>query len=220
MNHHAALFSSFSIGDLVLPNRIVMAPMVRARAIQESHTPGPLLELYYVKRANAGLIVAEACAVSEQGLNCYRSTGIYTPEQVWAWRRLTDRIHEAGGRIFLQLLHAGRASHVSNQPGGATPVSPSAVPANTKTLTANGFVPVSPPRELERYRPLLRGTTPTTRSSSCCESNSHRTRSPDTIDSSRFPNRAGTSRPSSVRTYSRRRCVAVTRADNIPCYDA
>src|SRR6516225_8747858 len=122
MTLHDPLFTSFRIGDLELPNRVVMAPMFRGRGHHESHTPNSLLEAYYAQRASAGLIVTEACAVSEQGINCYRCTGIYSAAQVDAWRKVTDRVHEAGGRVFLQLLHAGRASHVMSRPGGSTPV--------------------------------------------------------------------------------------------------
>jgi N-ethylmaleimide reductase len=148
MTLHDPLFTSFRIGDLELPNRVVMAPMFRGRGRHESHTPNSLLEAYYAQRASAGLIVTEACAVSEQGINCYRCTGIYSAAQVDAWRKVTDRVHEAGGRVFLQLLHAGRASHVMSRPGGSTPVAPSAIRGNSKTLTSDGFALFSQPRAL------------------------------------------------------------------------
>jgi N-ethylmaleimide reductase len=148
MTDLSALFKPFQLGDLTLGNRIAMSPMVRARADQGSHCPDDLLAEYYAQRVSAGLIVCEATAVSSQAANYYRSCGIYSGEQITAWHRITDRIHRSGGRAFLQLLHAGRATHLDNLPDGVQPVAPSAIRANCKTYTSRGFEWVSAPRAL------------------------------------------------------------------------
>ncbi|MDB5545510.1 MAG: alkene reductase [Hyphomicrobiales bacterium] len=145
----SVLFSPFRMGDLDLPNRIVMAPLTRNRATPATLAPRALNADYYRQRASAGLIISEATQISQQGQGYILTPGIFTEEQVAGWRLVTDAVHQAGGRILLQLWHVGRISHVSLQPGGAAPVAPSAIAAKTKTYLAHGFDDVSMPRALE-----------------------------------------------------------------------
>jgi N-ethylmaleimide reductase len=148
--HHAdQLFQSYKLGDLTLANRIVMAPLTRNRATPGSDAPNDLMVEYYRQRASAGLIVTEASQISQQGQGYIHTPGIYTDEQARGWRRINDAVHEKGGKIFIQLWHVGRISHVSLQAGGAAPVAPSAIRANSKTFVASGFVETSEPRALE-----------------------------------------------------------------------
>ncbi|CAD6560149.1 alkene reductase [Paraburkholderia sabiae] len=103
----SSLFDQFRVGDVTLPNRIVMAPLTRARA-GEGDVPTELMAEYYEQRASAGLIISEATNVSPHSRPFDRAPGLYTAEQVAGWRQVTDRVHEAGGRIFAQLWHGGR----------------------------------------------------------------------------------------------------------------
>ena len=120
------LFSPLQLGPLTLPNRVVMAPMTRNRA-GAGNVPGALNATYYAQRAGAGLIVSEATQVSPQGLGYPGTPGIHSAAQVEGWRLVTEAVHRAGGRIFLQLWHVGRISHPSVQPSGGLPVAPSAL---------------------------------------------------------------------------------------------
>ncbi len=120
------IFSPFRLGPLQLPNRAVMAPMTRNRA-GPGNVPTELNATYYAQRAGAGLIISEATQVSPQGVAYPGTPGIHSAAQVTGWKRVTDAVHGAGGRIFLQLWHVGRISHPSMQPGGALPVAPSAI---------------------------------------------------------------------------------------------
>jgi N-ethylmaleimide reductase len=142
----AALFSPISLGQLRLPNRMVMAPLTRARA-DERGVPSPLAAEYYSQRAGAGLIIAEATAVSRQGTGYDHWPGIHTSEQLASWRQVTESVHAAGGRIFLQLFHAGRVSHPVFH-GGAAPVGPSPIPAGPATELYDGGHPFTKPRSL------------------------------------------------------------------------
>lgn len=144
------LFSSLALGDLTLPNRVVMAPLTRMRA-GDGLSPTPLNATYYAQRASAGLIIAEATQISQQGQGYPGTPGIYSPAQMAGWRGVTEAVHKAGGRIFLQLWHVGRISHSSLQPGGALPVAPSAIACpDGKTFTASWQqVPFETPRALE-----------------------------------------------------------------------
>lgn len=119
------LFEPIEIDDLKLKNRIAMAPMTRGRA-GESRVPNDLMAEYYAQRASAGLIISEATVVSAQGNGWVGSPGIYTDEMTEGWKKVTKRVKEAGGVIFLQLWHCGRASH-SDFHNGELPVSASAV---------------------------------------------------------------------------------------------
>jgi len=142
------LFDSFKLGKLTLPNRLVMAPLTRNRALA-GLVPSPLAIEYYGQRASAGLLISEATQVSQQGQGYQDTPGIYSKEQVAGWRKITDHVHERGGRIFLQAWHVGRISHTSLQPNGGAPVAPSAIRAKTKTYVNNAFTDVSEPRALE-----------------------------------------------------------------------
>lgn len=142
-----SLFDPVRVGDLELRNRIVMAPLTRNRAVA-GNCPGPLTVEYYRQRASAGLIVAEASQISPMGQGYINTPGIHSPEQVSAWRQVTDAVHAAGGRIVIQLWHVGRISHVSLLPGHASPVSSTSRPFNGMTFTCDGFVAVSPARAL------------------------------------------------------------------------
>ncbi len=145
-----SLFEPFTAGDLHLANRIVMAPLTRNRS--PNAVPTPLAVTYYAQRASAGLLITEATAISHQGQGYADVPGLYTPEQLASWKRVTDAVHAAGGCIVSQIWHVGRVSHTSLQPGGGAPVAPSALTATTKTyVIENGtgsFVPTSAPRAL------------------------------------------------------------------------
>lgn len=143
------LLEPFKLGNLELSNRIVMAPLTRRRA-GENNAPTSLNALYYAQRSSAGLIISEATQISPQGTSLPQTPGIYSPEQIAGWQRVTQAVHDKGGRIFLQLWHGGRCSHPSLQPNGELPVAPSAIaPREEKALTATGEeVPFVVPRAL------------------------------------------------------------------------
>jgi N-ethylmaleimide reductase len=145
------LFEPVQAGALALANRIVMAPLTRNRAPQA--VPTPLMATYYAQRASAGLIVTEATAITHQGQGYADVPGLYAPEQLAGWKRITQAVHQAGGKIVVQLWHVGRVSHTELQPGHGQPVAPSALRARTKTvLIRNGtpeFVETSEPRALD-----------------------------------------------------------------------
>jgi N-ethylmaleimide reductase len=142
------IFSPFKLGPLMLPNRVVMAPMTRNRA-GPGNSPGPLNATYYAQRASAGLIVTEATQVSPQGVGYPGTPGIHGAAQVAGWKGVTEAVHAAGGRIFLQLWHVGRISHPSLQPDGALPVAPSAIAPAGQAMTGDGLKPFVTPRALE-----------------------------------------------------------------------
>jgi N-ethylmaleimide reductase len=142
------IFSPFRLGPLDLPNRAVMAPMTRNRA-GPGNVPTELNATYYAQRAGAGLIVSEATQISPQGIGYPGTPGIHTAKQVAGWKLVTDAVHAAGGRIFLQLWHVGRISHPSLQPDGALPVAPSAVAPAGQAWTFDGMKPYVTPRALE-----------------------------------------------------------------------
>jgi N-ethylmaleimide reductase len=129
------LFQPYKLGTLNLPHRIVMAPLTRSRASQPGNVPILLNACYYAQRASAALIISEATQVSMQGQGYAWTPGIHSREQVEGWRLVTDAVHDAGGRIFLQLWHVGRISHPSLQPDNMLPVAPSAV-----TPAGNAFI--------------------------------------------------------------------------------
>ncbi len=142
------LFETLDLGDLQIPNRIVMAPMTRSRA-DDDGLVGPITATYYAQRAGAGLILSEGIFPTAMGKGYVRTPGLVTRAQTEAWRRVTDAVHEAGGRIFAQLMHTGRISDPSFLPGGALPVAPSAIAANGSTYTDAGLKPLPTPRALE-----------------------------------------------------------------------
>jgi len=142
------ILSPFRLGPLLLPNRVVMAPMTRNRA-GSGNVPGEMNAAYYAQRASAGLIVSEATQVSPQGVGYPGTPGIHNAAQVAGWKLVTDAVHAAGGRIFLQLWHVGRISHPSLQPGGALPVAPSAIAPAGHAMTREGMKPFVTPRALD-----------------------------------------------------------------------
>lgn len=141
------LFEPYKLGDIQLSNRTVMAPLTRNRAVA-GFVPNPLAIEYYGQRASAGLLITEASQVSQQGQGYQDTPGIYSKEQIAGWRKVTDRVHERGGKIFIQLWHVGRVSHTSLQENNQAPVAPSAVRAKGKTFVGGTFADVSEPRAL------------------------------------------------------------------------
>ncbi|MDR3455955.1 MAG: alkene reductase [Verrucomicrobiae bacterium] len=144
------LFTPVRLGAVETSNRIIMAPLTRMRA-GPGRVPTALMATYYAQRAAAGLIVSEATSVSQQGTGCPNAPGIYTDEQTAGWQKVTAAVHQAGGRIFLQLWHMGRISHPSFQPEGGLPVAPSAIaPRTGQALTEKGMQPYVTPRALSK----------------------------------------------------------------------
>jgi len=150
MNSDINLLSPYKLGELELPNRIVMAPLTRQRA-GKGNVPHQLNAEYYVQRATAGLIIAEATQVSPQGQGYPNTPGIHSEEQVAGWRLVTDAVHQHGGRIYLQLWHVGRISHPDLQPDGALPIAPSAIAPKGQAMTLEGMKPYVTPRALETW---------------------------------------------------------------------
>ncbi len=147
-SYRTDLFSPARMGAWELKNRIFMAPVTRSR-YEETGIPTELHAEYYAQRAGAGLIIAEATNISPQGRGYAATPGIWSDEQVAGWRKVTDAVHAAGGKIICQLWHVGRFSSTELQPDGQAPVAPSAISAEGNTYTMEGFVPVSMPRALE-----------------------------------------------------------------------
>jgi len=143
----SSLFTPLQVGALEIPNRILMAPLTRCRA-EADHVPGPLMAEHYSQRASAGLIIAEATMVMEGNSSFWMEPGIYSEAQVAGWKLTTDAVHAAGGRIFLQIWHGGRACHpLLND--GVQPVAPSAIPiTGDEVHTPEGKKPYVTPREL------------------------------------------------------------------------
>ena len=141
-----SLFDPIKLGDLDLPNRVLMAPLTRGRATRE-HVPTEIMATYYAQRAGAGLIISEATGISRQGLGWPYAPGLWTDAQTDAWKPVTAAVHAAGGRIFAQLWHMGRTVHPSFL-GGAAPVSASATTAPYKAHTYEGRQPYTEARAL------------------------------------------------------------------------
>jgi N-ethylmaleimide reductase len=141
--------SLLHVGDLILGNRIVMAPMTRARAV-EGALPHPRAADYYAQRASAGLIITEGSQISPQGAGYARTPGIYSHEHIGAWERVCRKVHASGGKIFLQLWHVGRISH-PDVTGGEVPVAPSAIAADAEVFTASGLQKTPVPRALATH---------------------------------------------------------------------
>jgi N-ethylmaleimide reductase len=148
VNADVNLFSPVKVGSYTLPNRMVMAPMTRLRAIDS--VPQPLMATYYAQRVSAGLIVTECTMVSPLSLGYMNCPGIYSSEQVAGWREVTEAVHANGGRIFLQLWHSGRVSHPALL-GGELPVAPSPVAATGSLHTPEGKRTLETPRALETH---------------------------------------------------------------------
>jgi N-ethylmaleimide reductase len=148
------LFQPYRLGPFNLPHRVVMAPLTRSRARQPGNVPGSLAACYYAQRASAALIVSEATQVSMQGQGYAWTPGIHSREQVEAWRRITDAVHQAAGLMFCQLWHVGRISHPALQPDNMLPVASSAIIPAGKAFIENErgegtLVPFVRPRALE-----------------------------------------------------------------------
>lgn len=141
------LLSHYRIGDMDLPNRVVMAPMTRSRAVGDG-LPHPAAPVYYAQRASAGLIITEGSQISYQARGYVRTPGIHAAAQVARWKQVTDAVHQAGGRIYLQLWHVGRVSHPDFQ-GGGLPVAPSAIKAEGFAFTEAGPQALDVPHALE-----------------------------------------------------------------------
>lgn len=132
------LLSPYKLGDIILKNRIVMSPMTRSRAI--GNIPNQLMAEYYGQRASAGLIITEGTSPSPNGLGYSRIPGNYNDIQAEAWSKITDAVHERGGKIFLQIMHTGRISHPANMPEDAVILAPSAIkPAGEMWTDAEGM---------------------------------------------------------------------------------
>lgn len=145
----APLFTPFRLGSLELPNRVVLAPLTRSRA-GDGLVPNPLAPTYYAQRASGGLLITEATQVGDTAQGYPNTPGLYTDAQVEGWRRVTDAVHAAGGRVFVQLWHVGRVSLLAYQPGGALPLAPSAIAADGQAMNPQfGFEPFPTPRALE-----------------------------------------------------------------------
>ncbi len=142
------LYSPLTIGTRELDNRVIMAPLTRNRANHETDTPEPIMQEYYSQRASAGLIITEATQISPEGKGYIATPGIYKPEHVEAWSKITKAVHDKGGAIFMQLWHVGRISHTSLQPGGQAPLAPSAIAANAQTFIVDGPADTSMPTEI------------------------------------------------------------------------
>ena len=141
------LFTPLRMGDLDLPNRIVMAPLTRMRAGSMDQVPTALQAEYYTQRASAGLIVAEATAISADGFGYADTPGLWSADQVRGWRLVTDAVHAAGGRIIAQLWHTGAIAHPDMR-GGSQPLSASDVNLLYESVTASGRKPTVAPRPM------------------------------------------------------------------------
>lgn len=141
------LLSPLQMGALTLKNRFIMAPLTRNRA-GEGLTPTEMMVEYYRQRASAGLIITEATLVTEEGIGYPNIPGIYSQEQVDGWKQVTDAVHEAGGKIFMQIWHCGRVSHSSMMPGGRLPMAPSAIKPAGEAMTYEGMQPYETPQEM------------------------------------------------------------------------
>lgn len=143
----SVLFEPFKLGDLTLPNRILMAPLTRCRA-SAGRVPNALMVEYYAQRASAGIIFSEATSVTPMGVGYPDTPGIWSPEQVAGWKLITKAVHDAGGKIILQLWHVGRISH-PDYLGGELPVAPSALAAEGHVSLIRPITPYPTPRALE-----------------------------------------------------------------------
>lgn len=145
----ASIFDKFNANGLTLKNKIVMAPMTRSRASAE-HVPTPIMAKYYEQRSGAGLIITEGTSPSPNGTGYPRIPGIYNKEQVAAWKPVTEAVHKAGSKIFIQLMHTGRIGHPLNLPVGAEVLAPSSIaPSTTKMYTdQEGEKEIPAPKEM------------------------------------------------------------------------
>jgi N-ethylmaleimide reductase len=141
------LFEPVKIGNIELKNRLGMAPMTRSRALPDG-TPSDLAAEYYGQRASVGLIISEGTQPSEDGQGYSNTPGIYTESHIEGWKKVTSKVHNEGGRIFVQLMHVGRVSHPDNTPHHRQAVAPSAIAPNIEIFTAQGMKEIPTPRAL------------------------------------------------------------------------
>ncbi|MBT8117348.1 MAG: alkene reductase, partial [Gammaproteobacteria bacterium] len=142
------LFSPISLGDLTLPNRVIMAPLTRNRAAMPGNVPQAMNATYYAQRAGAGLIISEATQVSPEGIGYPATPGIHSEEQAQGWRAVNDAVPAQGGRLFVQLWYCGRISHPDLLPDNQQPVSASAIKPEGDAFTYEGLKPFVEPRAL------------------------------------------------------------------------
>ena len=141
------LFTEYRLGDVVLENRFIMAPMTRSRAID--NLPNDAMRTYYEQRAGAGLIITEGTAPSPNALGYPRIPGIFSEDQIEAWKPVTEAVHAKGGKIFMQLMHTGRIGHPANLPEGARVLAPSAIAAAEQMYTdSEGMQPLPTPEAM------------------------------------------------------------------------
>src|SRR5229473_6930268 len=140
-------FTPTRVGRYTLPNRLVMAPMTRSRAKFDG-TPGELAAEYYAQRAGVGLIVTEGTQPSDDGQGYLATPGIYSLAHIAGWKKVTAAVHDRGGRIFIQIMHAGRMSHPDNTPHHRHAVAPSAIAPGSQMFTATGMLDIPAPRAL------------------------------------------------------------------------
>ena len=147
MNKQQEILKQCTLGDLTLNNRLVMAPMTRSRAENPENAPIDLHATYYRQRASAGLVISEGSQVSKRAVGYINTPGIYSNEQVEGWKKVTEAVHEEGGKIFIQLWHVGRMSHPDFH-GGELPLAPSALNPNQKSYTSEGLKDTVVPKEM------------------------------------------------------------------------
>ncbi|QYK68742.1 MULTISPECIES: alkene reductase [Paenibacillus] len=141
------LWNTIKVGNLNLQHRMALAPMTRSRAFHDG-TPGELSPLYYKQRASLGLLISEGAQPSEDGQGYLYTPGIYSDAHIAGWKKVADQVHQAGGYLFIQLMHAGRMSHPENTPHHRQPVAPSAIAPKAQMFTATGMQDIPVPREL------------------------------------------------------------------------
>ena len=149
MSEH--IFSNFKLGNLLLKNRIVMSPLTRSRCT--NNLPNEMVTKYYSQRAEAGLIITEGTSPSDNGLGYARIPGLFTGEQVHAWKNVTDAVHKAGSKMFVQLMHCGRVAHSDNLPSGLEILAPSPIGISEGTMWTdqNGLQPYPIPEEMTEH---------------------------------------------------------------------
>ncbi|HSI75169.1 MAG TPA: alkene reductase [Lunatimonas sp.] len=141
------VLESIDLGDIKLSNRVIMAPMTRSRASNPENKPTEIHVTYYTQRASAGLIITEGAQISKRAVGYINTPGIYSSEQVEAWKKVTQAVHEKGGKIFIQLWHVGRISHPDFH-NGELPLAPSAINPQAKSFTPKGFKETVTPKEM------------------------------------------------------------------------
>ena len=150
MENKQQLLRPIQMGPLRLPNRVIMAPMTRSRADNQEKKPTADLQgIYYAQRASAGLIITEGSQVSERAVGYINTPGIHSRAQIEGWKEVTRKVHQAGGRIFIQLWHVGRMSHPDFH-GGDLPLAPSAINPKAKSYTPEGFKDTVTPKSMTK----------------------------------------------------------------------